>query len=147
MRQVKQAIGWVFSMLALGIVAACADQPTAPGTAASEAGAARGRLEAFDPTAVAATAVSATITGPNVVKKASTSTWHANASGGTGTYTYLWEFRGVNETTWSPVGFGSSYTRSFGGFVYSFYLRVTVTSGGVSASDEHYVWGAPWEPS
>jgi subtilisin family serine protease len=83
--------------------------------------------------------VSANITGPTAIGTAGTYTWQANASGGTGSYTYSWEYRTQGSTTWTAVGSGASYSRTVGTSDADFELRVTVTSGGVSASDTHLV--------
>jgi hypothetical protein len=65
-------------------------------------------------------------------------TWTATVSNGTSPYTYQW-FYG-NGTT--AVGTGATYTRSVcPGNAPGFDLKVTVTdSGGVSASDTHFVY-------
>ncbi|HEX2209868.1 MAG TPA: S8 family serine peptidase [Longimicrobium sp.] len=83
------------------------------------------------------TGLSANITGPTYAYNGDYLTFYANASGGTGSYTYQWQYRTASGTTWSNVGTGSSYSRTAP--LRSFYLRVTVTSGGVTATDEHYV--------
>jgi subtilisin family serine protease len=78
------------------------------------------------------------ISGPTQLFEGEAGTWYANASGGTGSYTYQWQYRSAASTTWSSVvGTGSSYTRS--ATVQSFYLRVTVTSGGATDYDDHFV--------
>ncbi|MEW5926603.1 MAG: S8 family peptidase [Gemmatimonadota bacterium] len=82
--------------------------------------------------------VAVTISGPNHLYEGEIGTWTANPSGGDGTYTYQWQFRGVGSSTWSNGATTKSYSR--GGFR-SFYLRVIVTSAGASAtSAEHYVY-------
>ena len=70
-------------------------------------------------------------------------TWYANASGGNRTYTYQWQFHTEISTTWSNVGTGgASYTRGSG--LRSFYLRVIVTSNGVSYTfPAYYVYVEP----
>ncbi|HEX8692567.1 MAG TPA: S8 family serine peptidase [Longimicrobium sp.] len=87
---------------------------------------------------VSIAALSANITGPNYMYGGTSGTWYANASGGTGTYTYQWQYRAASSTTWSNVGTASSYTRSVGSLAPSFYLRVIVTSGGVSYTSAQY---------
>ena len=79
-----------------------------------------------------------TITGPDYTYNGEYHTWYANPTGGTGSYTYQWQFRREGNTTWSNVGTGSSYTRVTP--IGPFYLRVIVTSGGATASDDHYVY-------
>jgi subtilisin family serine protease len=81
----------------------------------------------------------ANITGPSSIGAGGTYTWQANASGGTGTYSYSWEYRLQGATTWTPVGSGSSYSRSVAATDAPFELRVTVTSGGQTAVDNHLV--------
>ncbi|HEV3050052.1 MAG TPA: S8 family peptidase [Longimicrobium sp.] len=92
--------------------------------------------------------LSASITGPDWVYGGTTFSWQANASGGDGTYTYQWQYRAETSSTWSNVGSNSStYSRFVGNYAPSFYLRVTVTSGGVSVtSPEFYVYKEPPEP-
>jgi Subtilase family len=83
--------------------------------------------------------VSVYISGPSTISTAGTYTWYANPSGGNGTFTYSWEYR-VQGGTWTPVGCGcASYSRSVAAGNPDFELRVTVTSGGASASDTHLV--------
>lgn len=82
--------------------------------------------------------VYAEITGPIYMMSGETGTWVSNASGGTGAYTYQWQFRLASSTSWTDVGTSSTYTRN-APFA-SFYLRVTGVSGGVSyTSTEHFV--------
>jgi subtilisin family serine protease len=85
---------------------------------------------------------SASITGPQALYNAGTYTWYANATGGNGTYTYQWQYRPEFSSTWSNVGSNSgSYSRYVGSTGSSFYLRVIVTSAGISTtSDEFYVY-------
>jgi subtilisin family serine protease len=85
------------------------------------------------------TTLGVTISGPDWAMNGETLTWYASATGGTGSYTYQWQFRNETSTTWTNVGTNSpSYTRTTG--LRSFYLRVTVTSGTATATDEHYVY-------
>jgi subtilisin family serine protease len=87
--------------------------------------------------------LAANITGPTSLTGGTSGTWNANATGGSGSYTYTWDFRKANNATWTTnVGTGSSYTRN-APLLGSFYLRVTVTSNGSSVSDEHYVYVEP----
>lgn len=86
--------------------------------------------------------VAVTITGPASLENGQSGTWQANAGGGTGAYTYQWQFRGEDATTWiNATGTGATYTRGSG--PRSFYLRVIVTSGGATGSDEHFVYVDP----
>jgi subtilisin family serine protease len=84
------------------------------------------------------TGLTANITGPTYAYTGEYLTFYANPSGGTGSYTYQWQFRREGNTTWTNVGTASSYSRTAP--LTSFYVRVTVTSGGVTATDEHYVY-------
>jgi hypothetical protein len=79
-----------------------------------------------------------TITGPSTITVAGTYTWSANASCGNGTYTYNWESR-VGTGAWTTVGTASTYSRAVAAGNSDFELRVTVTSGGATASDTHLV--------
>ena len=87
--------------------------------------------------------VAVTITGTEDIYAFSSRsyTWTANPSGGDGTYTYQWQYRLATSTTWTNVGTNSStYSRVVGTTGRPFYLRVTVTSAGATASDDHYVY-------
>jgi subtilisin family serine protease len=78
--------------------------------------------------------VTAYISGPTEIYSSGTFQWNAYAGGGNGTYSYQWQYS-VNGSSWSNVGTNSStYTRSVGLRAPSFYLRVTVTSGGASVT-------------
>lgn len=80
------------------------------------------------------------IIGPSSPEAGEVYTWAAYATGGNGSYTYQWQYRSATSTTWSNVGTGQSHTRSVG--LQPFYLRVVVTSGSATASDDHYVVAA-----
>lgn len=98
-----------------------------------------GLLRALRP---ATSSLSAEITGPGFLYEGDLGTWYANASGGDGTYTYVWQLRHDYDMTWYNVGYDSSYSDylSAGGY----YLRVTVTSAGSSfTSAEYQVWVEP----
>ncbi|HEX8275353.1 MAG TPA: S8 family serine peptidase [Longimicrobiaceae bacterium] len=82
--------------------------------------------------------VGVVIGGPSSITTAGTYTWQANASGGNGPYTYAWEYR-VQGGAWSPAGTASSYSRTVAVTDPAFELRVTVTSSGQTASDDHLV--------
>ena len=95
---------------------------------------------------IAPLSLSASVSGDSYLYQGQTGYWWASASGGNGTYTYQWQYRSEFSSTWSNVGTNaSSYSRSAG--FPSFYVRVIVTSGGVSAtSEEYYVYVQPSEP-
>ena len=81
------------------------------------------------------TTLAVNITGTAWGVRGETRTWYANATGGTGSYSYQWQQRSEFATTWTNVGTNSpSYTRTIP--LRSFYLRVVVTSGTATASDE-----------
>jgi aqualysin 1 len=89
------------------------------------------------------TPVAVNITGTEDIYATSSRsyTWTANPSGGDGTYTYQWQYRLATSSTWTNVGTNSStYSRVVSTTARPFYLRVTVTSGGAAASDDHYVY-------
>jgi subtilisin family serine protease len=91
--------------------------------------------------------VSVSINGPTYLYGSGTYTWTASASGGNGSYTYQWQYRPEGSGTWTNVGTNSSsYSRSVGLYAGSFYLRVTVSSGGASGSSEIYVYKEPQDP-
>jgi subtilisin family serine protease len=92
--------------------------------------------------------VSASISGPDYIYTSisRTYTWTGSASGGDGTYSYQWQYRPATSGTWTNVGTNSaSYSRSVGRYSPSFYLRLTVTSGGATTSTEYYVYVEPYE--
>ena len=128
MAQVQKAVAFVAVLLS-GVLAACSGQPVTPALTASDT-----------PLANITSTLSANITGPCAVSPNGSGTWDANATGGNGSYTYAWQHRAATSSTWSVVIYsGSTYTRKVGPYANSFYLRVTVTSNGVSTSDDHYV--------
>ena len=93
------------------------------------------------------TPLSVYITGPGDIYGAGTYSWTAHPSGGNGTYSYQWQYRQETSSTWTNVGTNSpTYTRSVGTLTRSFYLRVTVTSAGSTASATHYVYKEPSDP-
>lgn len=79
---------------------------------------------------VGANPLAVTISGPFLIYSGKIGTWTANPTGGTGTYTYQWQWR--TGTTWNNGVTTKSYSRS--GPASTFYLRVIVTSGGVSVT-------------
>jgi len=96
------------------------------------------RLLYVDP-ALGGTPPSVTISGPSSITTAGTYTWSTSVTGGNGSYAYAWEYR-VQGGTWTPVGTSAgTYTRSVAEGNPAFELRVTVTSGGATASDDHPV--------
>jgi hypothetical protein len=93
-----------------------------------------------------ATPPSVYITGPSWVTYGSLDApgpyyeWTAQASGGNGSYTYLWEFSDVLGRTWT-VDSGSSIGSSFHCLWANFTLTVYMTSGGQTASSSVWVEG------
>ena len=86
------------------------------------------------------------ISGPNGLYLTSgTFSWNANVTGGTAPYTYQWKLRNEGSTSWNNVGTNSAtYTRTVGKATPSFYLRVVVTTGGVTiTSPDLYVYKQP----
>ena len=83
--------------------------------------------------------VSVFITGPTYITSPGTYTWTANASGGSGNYTYTWE-RSHLSGPWTVVGSARTYTQavSFTGGSYYWTLRVTASSGEQSATSSNY---------
>ncbi|MFO7894511.1 MAG: hypothetical protein R6U63_12320 [Longimicrobiales bacterium] len=84
--------------------------------------------------------------GTDYISTDSTYTWTANAENGTGTYSYEWQRRTnhqtstcVYQTDWTTVGTGPEYVSPESPFGYDFQLRVTVTSGSETASDNIWV--------
>ena len=89
---------------------------------------------------IAASALAVTISGPFLIYQGQSGTWTANPTGGTGTYTYQWQYS-LNGSTWTNAVTTKSYTRSGFG---TFYLRVIVTSGGTSVTSAvREVWVEP----
>lgn len=133
MQLTRRAAVFARCALLVALAAACTDQPLSPRP---------------DPAGTHATSLSVgvastlyvTITGPESVDGGIVGTWYANASGGDGTYTYKWQYRLAGNSTWSTVGTASSYSRRMPLQYEPFFLRVTVTSAGATASDEHYVY-------
>lgn len=78
------------------------------------------------------------IQGPSLVISAGTKSWSANASGGTGSDLYTWDFREAGGS-WFEVSSQQSYQTYVNQSDAPYFdLRVTVTSGGES-SDTHRV--------
>ncbi len=79
------------------------------------------------------------IEGYRTIKRAGDYTWTANASGGNGSYTYLWKYR-RDGGSWQTIGTGSSVQRYVSSADYpGFDLRVTAYSDGLQDMDEMYV--------
>jgi hypothetical protein len=83
--------------------------------------------------------VIANISGTTSITAAGTYTWSSNATGGSGTYAYQWEYRTQGSSTWTTVGTAASYSRTVATSNADFELRVTVTSAGLTDSDTHLV--------
>lgn len=63
----------------------------------------------------------------------------ANAIGGNGSYSYVWEYS-TDGNSWSVVGYSSSYSRNVSYGDPSFALRLTVSSGGASFTTEEWYY-------
>lgn len=76
-----------------------------------------------------------TMEGPTYISTAGSYDWNAAASGGSGSYTYKWQYSedGIN---WQQVSTSQTYSRYIGEGEYEFYLRVTATSDGYTDSDQ-----------
>jgi subtilisin family serine protease len=88
-----------------------------------------GRVDAFK----AVNLLSASIGGPTWISTDGSYTWTAYASGGTGSYSYQWQYSS-DGFSFYDVGTGDSYTTYAGGGNYSFWLRAIVTSGDQTAA-------------
>jgi hypothetical protein len=133
MMQVKKAIAFGRSMLLLALMAACADQsstPLAPVDAARAVAPEVG-VANYDPVVVF-------VSGPPKVITTGTYMWQTYATGGDGTYSYVWERRTQGSSTWTYVGSGTIYYGSVG-YEPSFELRVTAYSGGLAGSQTYAV--------
>lgn len=86
--------------------------------------------------------VSVTIDGPTEIQEGGSCTWWANASGGSGSYSYNWYYEG------SWVGSGDSYTGGVlnGDTDTSFRLTVYASDGSDSDNDEIFVSETPDAP-
>jgi hypothetical protein len=82
---------------------------------------------------------SVSISGPSNITYGGTYQWYAAATGGNGSYSYQWQLRYSYGGAWYNVGSNSStlnhYVHDMDG---PFSLRVTVTSGGVSATSAEF---------
>jgi hypothetical protein len=89
---------------------------------------------------IPASTLGVSISGPFMIYQGNYGTWTANPTGGTGTYTYQWQYSSTG-STWTNVATTQSYSRT--GFS-TFYLRVIVTSGGSSVTSAvREVWVEP----
>lgn len=89
---------------------------------------------------------SVTINGPDWIDTPGTYTWTANPSGGNGTYTYRWEAKDWNTSTWYFLGSSQNQSRSVTSSTRDFWIRVTVTSGAQTASSTKFVDNLLWDP-
>ena len=82
--------------------------------------------------------LSASLSGPTTINGTGPFTWTAVVSGGNGTYSYQWDFMAtpLMYNNWVTVGNGPSYSRTFGPGATTFYLRLTVKSGGYTVSQQ-----------
>ena len=71
---------------------------------------------------------SAAISGPITIVQPGTYTWTANATGGSGQYTYAWAYRNWGSSTWIGLGGGSTVSRSIAANTSRFQFRLTVWS-------------------
>jgi hypothetical protein len=71
----------------------------------------------------------AQVTGPTVIQIAGNYTWTASVSGGTGSYSYQWDYQNAGSSNWISLGTGPSQDRYVDGSTPNFTLRATVTSG------------------
>ena len=78
------------------------------------------------------------LSGPTMIYNAGSYMWQAYPEGGNGSFVYKWE-ESFNQSSWIQVGTAQTYTRYVGTYDSNWYLRVTVTSAGRSASKTIYV--------
>jgi hypothetical protein len=85
---------------------------------------------------------SVTITGPTEMTWHQSGTLTANPSGGSGGYTYVWQYRPGGTGSWTTAG--TSQTQ---GVVFTWTegveFKVTVTSNGATAEDTHFITYCP----
>ena len=98
-----------------------------------------------------------TVTGPTTISSSGQHQWTANASAGTGSYSYQW-YRRTDywwphgaatcqyQTGWVPVGTGQSYATYVAIDEYDFRLRVDVISGSENDSHSMKVYGDGTQP-
>lgn len=82
--------------------------------------------------------LSVTILGDTDITAAGMYTWQAAAGGGSGGYTYEWQYCPLYQNC-MVVGTSSSYSRQVSSGDPSFQLKVTVTAGSEQATDTHDV--------
>jgi hypothetical protein len=75
--------------------------------------------------------VGAWISGDSVVAPG-THPYYANRTGGTGSYTYQWNYQNAGSSNWIALGTGQLQDRSVDASTPSFTIRVTVTSGSLT---------------
>jgi hypothetical protein len=79
--------------------------------------------------------LSVSLSGPSYIDIAGTYTWEAVRSGGSGTYTYYWEYS-MDNSSWFYVASNQAYSTYVGEGDPSFQLRLTVTSGETAGSQQ-----------
>jgi uncharacterized protein YaiE (UPF0345 family) len=127
MMHIKKGVWFGASVLLLALSAACADQPLTPPAAVDGT-----HTASF----TESEAIAVYIGGPNTIIEPGTYMWQTYATGGDGTYAYVWERRPQGGSTWTYVGSGSIYygsVQSQGAFE----LRVTAYSGGLAGSQTY----------
>jgi len=87
-----------------------------------------------------------TITGSDYLIGGETGSWQANVTGAPGAVSYQWQYKTASGTTWSNVGTNSASYSRMAPLKASFYVRVVVTSGASSVSDDQYVQVEPQDP-
>ncbi len=114
------------SLLLVALTAACADQPVM----------ARAAADGVPAPSNSAEPIAVYISGPTTIIEPGTYMWQTYATGGDGTYTYVWERRPQGGSTWTYVASGSIYygaVQSEGAFE----LRATAYSGGLAGSQTY----------
>ena len=75
--------------------------------------------------------VMAWISGDSLVAPG-THPYYANRTGGTGSYTYQWDYQNAGSSNWIALGTGQSQDRNVDASTPNFTIRVTVTSGSLT---------------
>jgi subtilisin family serine protease len=86
--------------------------------------------------------LSVDLTGPTAIYTPGAYAFQASATGGNGVYSYAWEYMNSPfiSNSYQPTGTNSpTYSHTFVTGSYKVAIRVTVTSGGSTASDVHLV--------